>query len=102
MANAIHFSRTIGYTCQRVEIPKPDGGIRKLGVPCVVDRLIAGVAAGPAKALGSNVLRAQLRLPSGTLRPPGGNQRNATLPKATASLLTSTSNDFSTELITMA
>jgi RNA-directed DNA polymerase len=23
-----------------VEIPKPDGGIRKLGVPCVVDRLI--------------------------------------------------------------
>jgi RNA-directed DNA polymerase len=25
---------------RRVEIPKPDGGIRKLGVPCVVDRLI--------------------------------------------------------------
>ena len=25
---------------QRVEIPKPDGGVRKLGVPCVVDRLI--------------------------------------------------------------
>src|SRR6202040_1550250 len=24
----------------RVEIPKPDGGIRKRGVPCVVDRLI--------------------------------------------------------------
>ena len=24
----------------RVEIPKPDGGVRKLGVPCVVDRLI--------------------------------------------------------------
>src|SRR5271168_5449525 len=24
---------------RRVEIPKPDGGIRKLGVPCVVDRL---------------------------------------------------------------
>ncbi|ESY64138.1 hypothetical protein X743_32050 [Mesorhizobium sp. LNHC252B00] len=23
-----------------VEIPKPDGGVRKLGVPCVVDRLI--------------------------------------------------------------
>src|SRR6266849_1204287 len=23
---------------KRVEIPKPDGGIRKLGVPCVVDR----------------------------------------------------------------
>ena len=25
---------------RRVEIPKPDGGIRKLGVPCVADRLI--------------------------------------------------------------
>src|SRR6202046_2605838 len=25
---------------KRVEIPKPDGGARKLGVPCVVDRLI--------------------------------------------------------------
>jgi RNA-directed DNA polymerase len=25
---------------KRVEIPKPDGGIRKLGVPCVIDRLI--------------------------------------------------------------
>ena len=25
---------------RRVEIPKPDSGVRKLGVPCVVDRLI--------------------------------------------------------------
>jgi RNA-directed DNA polymerase len=25
---------------KRVEIPKPDGGVRQLGVPCVVDRLI--------------------------------------------------------------
>src|SRR5215472_3603121 len=25
---------------KRVEIPKPDGGVRKLGVPCVVERLI--------------------------------------------------------------
>src|SRR4029077_1723287 len=25
---------------KRVELPKPDGAIRKLGVPCVVDRLI--------------------------------------------------------------
>src|ERR1700730_13051705 len=28
------------HPVKRVEIPKPDGGIRKLGVPCVVDRLI--------------------------------------------------------------
>src|SRR3954471_9534614 len=25
---------------KRVEIPKPEGGVRKFGVPCVVDRLI--------------------------------------------------------------
>ncbi len=25
---------------KRVEIPKPDGGVRKLGAPCVVDKLI--------------------------------------------------------------
>jgi RNA-directed DNA polymerase len=28
------------HPVKRVEIPKPDGGVRKLGVPCVVDRLI--------------------------------------------------------------
>ena len=31
------------YTPQpvkRVDVPKPDGGVRRLGVPCVVDRLI--------------------------------------------------------------
>ena len=38
-------SQLLGGTYQpqpvkRVEIPKPDGGVRKLGVPCVVDRLI--------------------------------------------------------------
>ena len=25
---------------KRVDVPKPDGGVRRLGVPCVVDRLI--------------------------------------------------------------
>ena len=25
---------------RRVNLPKPEGGVRKLGVPCVVDRLI--------------------------------------------------------------
>src|SRR5919106_2567392 len=33
---------------KRVEIPKPDGGIRKLGVPCVVDRLIQQALLGRA------------------------------------------------------
>jgi RNA-directed DNA polymerase len=38
-------SQLLSETCQpqplkRIEIPKPDGGVRKLGVPCVVDRLI--------------------------------------------------------------
>ena len=32
---------------KRVEIPKPDGGIRKLGVPCIVDRLIQQALLGP-------------------------------------------------------
>jgi RNA-directed DNA polymerase len=44
---------------KRVEIPKPDGGVRKLGVPCVVDRLIQqAVLQVLQKAVGSDVLRA--------------------------------------------
>ncbi|MER8716570.1 reverse transcriptase domain-containing protein [Mesorhizobium sp. M1295] len=42
---------------KRVEIPKPDGGVRKLGVPCVVDRLIQQARTA--------------RLPPGTLCPSG-------------------------------
>src|SRR5882762_9385209 len=56
---------------KRVEIPKPDGGFRKLGVPCVVDRLIQ-------QAL-LQVLQEQWdptfsrhTAPTGTLRPSGG------------------------------
>lgn len=40
---------------RRVEIPKPDGGVRKLGVPCVVDRLIqsGGIRHSPSLATAS-------------------------------------------------
>ncbi len=58
---------------KRVEIRKPDGGIRKLGVPsCRRQTDPASPAAGSPAALGPDVFRAQLRLPTGTLRPSGG------------------------------
>jgi hypothetical protein len=53
--------------------PVRAGGVRKLGVPCVVDRLIQqAVLQVLPGALGPNILRAQLRLPTGAIRPPGG------------------------------
>lgn len=39
----IHQIKTRTYTpkpVKRVEIPKPDGGVRNLGIPCVIDRFI--------------------------------------------------------------
>ena len=57
---------------KRVEIPKPDGGVRKLGVPCVVDRLIQqALLQVLAETMGPDVFQAQLWLPAGTLRPSG-------------------------------
>jgi RNA-directed DNA polymerase len=53
---------------RRVEIPKPDGGVRKLGIPTVLDRLIQqAVDAGPAEAVGLDVLRSQLRFSTGAI-----------------------------------
>ncbi len=53
---------------KRVEIPKPDGGIRKLGVPCVVDRVIQqALLQVLQRELGPNVFRAQLWVPTGSL-----------------------------------
>ena len=95
-------SQLLGGTYQpqpvkRVEIPKPDGGVRKLGVPCVVDRLIQqAVAAGSAEAVGPDVFRAQLRIPTGTLGPSsGGPSATHTLPRATTSWSIWTSKNFS-------
>src|SRR5437016_4739305 len=58
---------------KRVEIPKPDGEVRKLGVPwCCRPTDPAGSAAGSPGSVGPDVFQAQLRLPTGTLRPSGG------------------------------
>ena len=53
---------------RRVEIPKPDGGVRKLGIPTVLDRFIQqAVMQVLQKAVGPDVLRSQLRVPAGTV-----------------------------------
>ena len=42
---------------RRVEIPKPDGsGVRKLGIPCVLDRFDRGIAHGKQCARHSSTL----------------------------------------------
>ena len=51
---------------RRVDIPKPQGGVRTLGIPTVVDRLIQqGVASSAATDLRANVLGWKLRLSAG-------------------------------------
>ncbi len=55
---------------QRVEIPKPDGGVRKLGIPTAVDRVIpTGDSPGAVTAIGWDVFGQQLRLSAGTVGP---------------------------------
>src|SRR5207237_8598931 len=58
---------------RRVEIPKPDGGVRKLGIPTVLGSICpAGGVAGSAEALGPDVLRAQPRFSTGAQRAASG------------------------------
>ena len=81
---------------KRVEIPKPDGGVRKLGVPCVVDRLIQPCCrlskSGGTRRFPSTVTASGRDAPPIRRWP----KRNDTLPKATALWLTSISKNFST------
>ena len=54
---------------KRVEIPKPDGGIRKLGVPTAVDRVIQqAILLVLSPPVGPDVLREQFRLPAQPIR----------------------------------
>ena len=53
---------------KRVEIPKPDGGVRKLGIPTVLRSVHpAGGDAGAATQVGPDVFRSQLRVSAWTL-----------------------------------
>ena len=81
---------------KRVEIPKPDGGVRKLGVPCVVDRLIQQALLQVLRGNGTrrfpSIATASDRDVPLIRRWP---KRNDTLPRATASWLTLISKNFS-------
>ena len=63
---------------KRVEIPKPGGGIRKLGVPCVVDRLIQqALLQGGTQRFPSTVMASDRDVPPIRRWP----KRNDTLPR---------------------
>ena len=80
---------------KRVEIPKPDGGVRKLGVRCVVDRLIQQAVLQVLQEQWDptfpGIVTASDRGAPPIRRWP---KRSATLPRATASWLTLISKNF--------
>ena len=58
---------------RRVEIPKPDGGVRQLGIPTVLDRLIQqAIAQVLTPMFEAGVLSRQLRVSTRTQCPSGG------------------------------
>src|SRR5215213_2810663 len=63
---------------KRVEIPKPDGGMRKLGIPTVLDRFIQqSDDAGTTTQLGLHLLSTELRVSPRTLGTSGRKQSTA-------------------------
>ena len=55
---------------RRVEIPKPDGGVRKLGIPTVLDRFIQqAVMQVLQRRWDPTFSEQQLRVPAGTVGP---------------------------------
>ena len=88
---------------KRVEIPKPDSGVRKLGVPCVVGRLIQQAVLQFFRSDGTRrfpgTVTASDRAVPPIRRWP---KRNDTLPQATVWWLTLISKNFSTGSITTA
>ena len=58
---------------KRVELPKPDGGVRELGIPTVVDRFSpAGPLAGAQSAVRTDLLAPELWMPAGKECAPSG------------------------------
>lgn len=68
----IREGRYIPAAVKRVDIPKPNGGTRMLGIPTVQDRVIQqGHSSGSVKALRSLVFGVQLWISSGKERSRG-------------------------------
>jgi len=63
---------------KRVEIPKPDGGVRKLGIPTVLDRFIQQAVMQVLQGRWDrDVFRSQLRVSARTLGASGGGKGTA-------------------------